>query len=430
MHCSSYVVSNQGTAEKCVREHDYDPLLVPDLGETTEALVALDGDTGASRPAMTILMTDADVPAVVLAYEETKGLSESDPGVPNEGEEDTDIALEGKVVYFDIFPFDNPDTISAGHIVNPRYPDANTSELIFENACRVVIVKQVDPCDEGAYTFGLLYKQGVETRGGSSDMFLRMNTGFSYDTFVPDEEVVNVSSMGEVTIDGTNYDINWTTDNLSDTSYANLDENTFSPRGFMRGDDIYIGFEYTPMYSMTVQAHMPNTFYIHRFADGAWKGPQQISKIVGQQVSTLDPRFITTPKGNEGSGLASDISNPDVLFLTYGTFDMDSGHELDLYWTRSTDKGVTWETIDINATEDDNVTLKVANEKLAARNNVAEMEVQSLATPDGTMLFNAWLQEESHEEYINPDSETPLNEKGMDSWFGRVDFNVTTEVVE
>lgn len=452
--CTSYVNSKdanltedeEGTLDgsnssaKCVT-NVLDPLWI----EPTA--VILDGDTGASRPAMSILKTDEGVPAVILAYEETKGLSESNSAAQDQGETETEIEYEGKVVYFNSFPFDQPVSINAGTIVNPRAPDAVTGEPIFENARRVVIVNQVDACDEGDYTFGLMYKQGVETRGGSSDMFIRMNTGFTADTFVAEDQIPNLSSMPDynkteilasATPDAMPEDF-WTPANLEDETYTNLYENTFSPRGLMRGNDIFIGFEYTPNWAQTEQGNEPNTFYIHRFADDGdgrkWQGPKQISKVVGRKVSTLDPRFITTPKGSfETTGLESDKSNPNVLFLTYGTFDMESGLELDLFYSRSTDAGRTWSTIDLNVTEGDTNVTKVANAKLAGIKGLEEMEVQSITSPDGTMLFNVWLQEEEEASYY--DDTTHLEDEnlnivdhfgGLDSWSARVDFNATAE---
>ena len=54
--------------------------------------------------------------------------------------------------------------------------------------------------------------------------------------------------------------------------------------------------------------------------------------------------------------------------------------------------------------------------KLAARNvPVHEMELQGLASPDGTMFFGAWLREA-----------TPVvnnHQDGLESEFGRVDYD-------
>ena len=438
--CTSYVVSkdeeptDDATAEtsgKCVT-NVLDPLW--DDGTT----VILDGDTGASRPAMSILKTNEDVDVVVFAYEETKGLSESNSADQDQGETETEIEYEGKVALFNSFPFNNPVTVNAGTIINPKAPDANdTTKMIYENARRVVIVNQIDACDqkEGDYTFGIMYKQGIETRGGSSDMFVRMNKGFGADTFVADEEVKNLSSMplyikAEHEEDGLDPENFWTSANMEDETWTNLAENTFSPRGFMRGSDIFIGFEYTPNWAQTEQGNEPNTFYMNRFVNGAWEGPKEISKVVGRKVSTLDPRFFPTPKERytlDGQKILTDKSNPNVLFLTYGTFDMESDLELDLFYTYSTDYGATWHHVQ-RESDDGNVT---ADAKLAAVDGIEEKEVQTIVSPDGTMIFNAWLQEEAKEHYdanleiLDEDGNAADHFGGLDSWYGRVDFNAT-----
>ena len=441
--CTSYVVSKDeeptddataDTSGKCVT-NVLDPLW--DDGTT----VILDGDTGASRPAMSILMTNEDVPVVVFAYEETKGLSDSNSASQDQGDTETEIEYEGKVALFNSFPFDNPITVNTGTIVNPQAPDANdTTNMIYENARRVVIVNQIDACDqkEGDYTFGIMYKQGIETRGGSSDMFVRMNKGFGADTFVPDEEVKNLSSMPifvkeDHLEDGVEPEDAWTAENLEDETYANLAENTFSPRGFMRGSDIFIGFEYTPNWAQTEQGNEPNTFYMNRFVNGAWEGPKEISKVVGRKVSTLDPRFFPTPKERftlDGEKIVTDKSNPNVLFLTYGTFDMESDLELDLFYTYSTDYGATWNHVDRNISETET---KEADAKLAAVDGIEEKEVQTIVSPDGTMIFNVWIQEEEKEHYdanetiLDEDGNAADHFGGLDSWYGRVDFNGTVE---
>ena len=379
---------------RCV-QNDLDYMTPDDT--IAPAAAVLDGDTGASRPALHIIKTNAAEPeyVAILSYEETKGLSEST--AQDQGTTDTDIALEGKAVYFESFFWDQPVEVSAGRVVNTRVPEADVADdgtvsltglNIYENARRVVLLNQVSGCEwqDGDPVFGLLYKQGYDTQGGPSDMFIRVNYGFTYDTFGPlaGLDATNVSSHGNT---NDPYDaaagpgsVIWTTANLEDQSYTYALDNTFSPRGWLRGGEVYTGF------------------------DSAWNPPVQLSIVTGAKTSTLDPRFVPTPEGLN-TGLESDKSNPDVIFMAYGTFDMVSTEELDLFYTRSTDKGATWEYLTdagewvvTNAGDDgipgtaDDPAVRAA--KLAARSpDVKEMEVQSGSTPDGTLLFNAWLQE-------------------------------------
>jgi hypothetical protein len=438
-NCDSTVALTTGNSSgtninRCV-QNDLDYMTQDDT--VAPAAAVLDGDTGASRPALKILRTNSDTPeyVTILAYEETKGLSESDPA--DQGTTETDIKLEGKAVYFESFFWDQPVTVSAGRVVNQRVPEvtiaddgtyAETGLMIYENARRVVIMPQVDACEmvEGNPTFALMYKQGYATQGGPSDMFVRVNYGFTYDEFglLDGRDPTNVSAHDNEDVDNGTGQVIWTTDYLEHQSYEQPFDNTFSPRGWLRAGEVYNGFEFSPRWKATSTGTVPNNFWMHRFVDSAWQGPKQLSIVTGAQVSTLDPRFVPTPQARH-STIESDKSNPDVIFMGYGTFDMTTSEELDLLYTRSTDKGVTWEYIDaggaviksdagldrIPGTDDDEA-VRVA--KLSAEADVHEMEVQALATPDGTMMFGAWLRE-TPEVCGSP-------ECGMDSRFGLVNY--------
>jgi len=371
----------------------------------------LDGDTGASRPAMKLLKTNTGQVIAYLAYEETKGLSDSNTA--DQGSTDTNISAEGKSVYVEMFPFDKPVTVSSGNIVNTPV------DGYYQNARRVVLVNQVDACEAENYTVGILYKEGNETRGGSSDMFVRLSTGLNPDLSSSVwSQPVNVSS-NTATLDENNTVIpNWTEGDLHDLATVNTDENTFSPRGFMRGDNVFIGFEYTPNWAKTEQGNVPNNFYIHRKLAGnidaftGWQGPQNITKISGQKISTLDPAFLPTPAAVAGSPIPEyQVSAAGVLFMAYGTFDMTTGEEINIYYTRSTDGGATWSYY----VNDNNVTV---NSTISAVQDVIEKEVQAMSVPNGSKLYTAWMQE-SHE-YNSSDHFT-----GLDSWFGETDFNET-----
>ena len=400
-----------------------------DVDMLTNTRVVLDGDTGASRSAIKILETDANEHIVIMGYEETKSLSEDDTAT-----NDTNISVEGKSVYFESFPFDAIDSfdennvstilttpmpiVSAGNIINIKVPDQNTSELIYENARRLVIGTQINSCDANKFTFAFMYKQSFDTQGASSDMFIRVNNGFTYDSFIAMDErnVTNVSAQVPIVIDDiTDYTVNWSSANLDDNSYDNTNDNTFSPRIFLRGNNIYTGFEYTPNESETKLENMPSNFHTHIYldTDGGWQGPKNITQVVKTGATTVDARFFSTPKGSSTTTfLDSDRSNPNVLFVTWGDVDFidDSNQsqgkaESNLWYKRSTDNGATWDT---SATQ------------LAAREGaiIQEKEVASFASPDGKTIYNVWLQEEANKDLDDPYS-------GLDSWFGRVDYNIS-----
>ena len=422
---------------------DIDPIYQWD-GEVLvdNAYAALDGDTGASRPAITMLKTDADEYLTVLAYEETKGLSDA-------GGSADDIALEGKVVLAEAFLWDQPVTISAGNVVNVKVPSSESvtsveTDMIYENARRVVIIKQVDPCEmtPTSYPIGFMYKQSFETQGGASDMYVRMVRGTTVEAL--EDVIYNVSGQSTSAADASSADVDslsWSEENMDDYPMENPYDNTFSPRAFMRGDEIYTGFAYTPSGDRTEHGMEASNFWIHRMVDDGdgdgliWQGPQQVSFEQGG-TSALDPRFVPTAPYNAAgvlAGMESDRSNPSVLLMSYGT--ADSSHELDVYYARSTDKGMTFEyviagsgTITHDPTEAGARFAKLSAWPLP----VEEKEVQLLASPDGNMGFNVWLQESE----VQPDEDglgdgtlstdgtvtIPDNFLGLESWLGRVDW--------
>ena len=430
-YVDSNTSNNAGTAITRCLTYDKDML--------TDTQVILDGDTGASRSAQKILKTDAGEYIVVFGYEETKGLSESTPGEGDQeqGTVDTNISVEGKSVYFESFPFNAIDAfdennvstilttpmpmVSAGNIINVKVPDRNTSELIYENARRLVIGANVDSCTADRYTFAFMYKQSFETQGASSDMFIRLNNGFKYDTFIDMEgrKVTNVSAQEPIIVDNiVDYNVTWTSANLDDNTYDNMNDNTFSPRIFLRGNNIFTGFEYTPNDVKTSQGNMPSNFHTHIYLDGkGWQGPVNVSKVTKGGATTVDARFFTTPKGSATSTLASDRSNPNVLFVTWGDIDFIGvqGDELgkaesNLWYKRAiiTNDGIVW---------DENATMLSAREGAV----IQEKEVESYASPDGKTIYNVWLQEEEPATY---DQNDPFS--GLDTWFGRVDYNIST----
>ena len=449
--------------------------------------VLLNGDTGASRPALKLLKTNEDETVVVLAYEETKGLTERVPGVGDQtqGDEDTAIEFEGKSVYFESFNFNAIDSfdptasgfdandintsilatamplVSAGNIVNVQVADQNDSaHFIYENARRVVIGTHVDSCKAQDFTFAIMYKQSFETQGASSDMFIRVNNGFTYDSFVPlatgygnELNVTNVSSqkveVAEIT-DIAEYSVDWIPSNLEDNTYENSYENTFSPRIFLRGDgndgansgdgvggdDIFIGYEYTPNGIVEVEGEgtLPSNFHTHIYSNGKWQGPVNVTQVVVPSATTVDARFFTTPKGipTSAGGLESDQGNPNVLFVTWGeigwVIDGQDGlgkAETDLFYKRALYDAETkvwvWDT---------------NSSKLAAIAGgvVEEKEVESLASPDGKTIYNVWLQESDPDLVTQYETAKGIDisdhAEGVDSWFGRVDFNISNSPVD
>ncbi|MBF6057709.1 MULTISPECIES: sialidase family protein [Thiomicrorhabdus] len=398
----------------------YDP-------ESTEKQL-LNGDTGASRPVLGIYGSK-----VILGYEETKGEAESLPGVPNtETLDSIPVEAQGKIAYVHSFDMTAPTPISAGTIVNPlRVPEEATEDNpdrspVLENVRRLTLISQVDTSEvtdpANQHLWGILYKSGIETQGASSDMYLRLAKG-GYDVSnlndAADLQVMmnnaewtsnswNLSSHtadADETVVGT-----WDSTNLDDSTWENNWENTFSPRGYLSGSTIVIGYEYTPSWRVASVGHLPNNFNIIRsFDNGAtWQAPVNVSNITNNVISTLDPRLIPTSEPIPGV----EQRDPNTIFVTYGTMDMETGIELDLFVTRSADGGETWDKVP--ATVDGSP----INEAIV-QSEAEEKEVQNIASPDGKTLYSIWLQELDPEEASESAPDYLL---GSDIWAQRKDY--------
>jgi len=398
----------------------------------------LNGDTGASRPVLGIWGDN-----VILGYEETKGAAETLPGVPNSETLDS-IAVEdqGKVAYVHSFKMTSPETIAPGTIVNELKLQEATEEItdpqmVLENVRRLTMISQVDSTEasEDNHLWGILYKSGIQTQGDSSDMYLRLAKG-GYDVSnlntAADMEAI-MDPLGEVETPWPSHSWNlssrvadpattdestatevvpgvWSPENLDDNTYDNSYENTFSPRGYLSGDTVFIGYEYTPSWRIATAGHSPNNFNVIRsFDNGAtWQSPIDISNITDSVTSTVDPRLVHTSEAIPGL----ETRDPNTVFVTYGTLELGTGLELDLFVTRSTDNGTTWDKVPANIDGSD------INEAIV-QSVAEEKEVQNIASPDGSSLYSIWLQELDPEEAAES---TPDYLLGSDIWAQRKDY--------
>lgn len=388
----------------------------------------LNGDTGSSRPILGLFGDN-----VILGYEETKGEAESLPGVPNtETLDSIPVEAQGKIAYVHSFKMTEPTPVSAGTIVNDlRVPEEATEDNpnrdpVLENVRRLTMVSQVDSSEvtdsANQHLWGILYKSGIETQGASSDMYLRLAKG-GYDvsdlneasdlqTLMNDAEWSSHSwNLSSHTPDADEKVVGtWDSTNLDDSTWENNWENTFSPRGFLSGSTIVIGYEYTPSWRVASVGHLSNNFNVIRsFDNGAtWQTPVDVSNITNNIISTLDPRLIPTSEPIAGV----EERDPNTFFVTYGTMDMESGLELDLFVTRTADGGETWDTVP--ATIDGSP----INEAIV-QSEAEEKEVQNIASPDGKTLYSIWLQELDPEEASEGAADYLL---GSDIWGQRKDY--------
>ncbi|MCC6506553.1 MAG: exo-alpha-sialidase, partial [Aquimonas sp.] len=295
------------------------------------------GNVGASRANIGQISAN-----VVIAYEETKGLSGFD---------------DGKYVRYQVFPWNQPPSTGA---------DGCIISTPSENARRVRFLTQEPP---NATQLVFIYKQGDYTQGGPSDIFLRRATGglLTPDSLQPPVDAVNCTNSSNddedvlVTLADQPPALNFSGSNAlkggtgtapDATSGANPIENALAHRGIMRGNTIIIGYSYTPdLYRFIYLNNTdPYNFWIRRSTDGGatWSGSENLTpEITGaSQLSVREPRIVPTPP-SVASGLPQDVQNPNVITVAYGTNTnvrepIEAPVDVDIYMMVSLDNGQSW----------------------------------------------------------------------------------------
>lgn len=315
----------------------------------------LDGDTGACRPNLTLMPGGW----ALLGYEETKGL-----GTPPEedhhevdtaavavatayDEDDDESGEKGKDVVYHSFPFDRPDRISAGDVVNlPALDDAGNLIPVYytdanglptgvfrqfrtENARRVRFLAQ-SKSDMGAERTPLVvvYKQGREGNGKPSDIFAiravvpttdgskdnpyRFDNLVRFDTSEPNTDAngyhryqrkhMNMTSAAVEAVDpldvavdhqGNTYGkvIRWNqyAANIGDESFANPYSDAKGHRGFIRGDRVVLAYSFTPNWGRLGGDHYD--FFVRRSFNGGrdWKTDPNAREDTVHTVIERDP---------------------------------------------------------------------------------------------------------------------------------------------
>lgn len=289
----------------------------------------LDGDTGASRPNLMYMPykkpNGTQSAWVAIVYEETKGVGGGAPdhtGEPPYGGEDIKPD-SGKNVIYHSFEFNSPVKVSGGDIVNLPAQDEEgnllylidyeTGELVldylgqpqlaYENARRPrMLVQPPGQAGNSGTVMVLVYKQGEEGKGRQSDIFLRrvnkkLHPGgnpFAFQNFACNQTVLadngqtvcveGALNMSSVTpteywenpdqddqakgegIKVVKYD--QTVDNLADASWTNPYEDARAHRGIIKGNNVFLAYDYTPNWAAARNAHDKYDLFIRRSFDG------------------------------------------------------------------------------------------------------------------------------------------------------------------
>jgi hypothetical protein len=297
-----------------------------------------------------------------------------------------------------------------------------------ENARRVRFFGQGTPGPNSGVKLFVFWKQGDFDEGGPSDIVGRAATGFAPADFVQSVNVPSASAPGDE-LDGcyvrgeegpvpsgafaNSPAINLSAEtetggDLDASTGDNIFEDARAHRGLITGDFIALGYSYTPNWAVARYPDRENyEFWIRRTTDGGatWSEPVDLTSESTLEVATRlglseagvnvkEPRIVKTPGNGPGcpSGdpddetttRPSDCRDPKTFVVAWGTgtnvYELVGGAEdIDIFITRSTDKGVTYEPYQL-----------LAGAESPEFNELDEKESQLRPTPDGKTVFSVW----------------------------------------
>jgi hypothetical protein len=481
----------------------------------------LDGDTGSTRPALFLQPYDKKLSDgttllsawAVIATEESKGLGGGAPEAPNPlpGEED-EKPDEGRYIMYHTFDFMTPDLVKAGYLMNPPSIDPETYEtynvtdengqevldwegepiLNYENARRPRLLIQGKsaaiagkPSGTRGTVMILIFKQSETTQGGPSDIFIRRWETSSTDTGNPykvanlvplslideGQETVhydpagltNISSVTSLTAQDDGKMLTWeqTEENLDDLSWTLPTDNAQGHRGWIRGDQVVLAYDWTPDWQAATVGGGIYNLYVRRSFDGAksfttapatapyygdgvtfkevfardgseiwydlgageFEPARNITLRTDTKVNIIEPRTVPLPgtiKRPDGTatGYPEDVLDRSKIWLFWGTGAVYSGDEdedfgkvpLDLEYTYSSDYGDSWmyeeKTIAGKGKKDPSITYLVP--LTLASGPTMQGEAQPKFSPSGEICYVSW------------NDEGPAEVGAEDVYFGRI----------
>ncbi|MCU0924459.1 MAG: choice-of-anchor O protein [Hydrogenophaga sp.] len=370
------------------------------------------GNAGASRPNIGVVnaVVPTDPPRTVLAWEETKGGG----GLAS-----------GKFVRYLSFPYNNPP-LPAGTTFNDSTTTLTASAGAYQAGCvisnpqknarRVRFLTQDEAAaPAGGVNIAIFWKEGSGDKGAPSDIVVRRGMGglqpsdmqpvvasttcatSTYDiaSTLPNALPENISSRAP--------NLSATDSGLGDDTEINRVENALAHRGVLRGNELWIGYNYTnDLVKMWAQLDNYN-FWVRKYTfdnlagTGSWGLPYNITNITDTRINVREPRFFGTPPSQPAGCPTGNPTDPttldatlcqakNVIFVAYGSqenvspFDPDGGDDLGIYLTVSKDGGQTFIP---------SVQYSAARGSLFDDEDFA-FEAQLVARPDGGRVYGAF----------------------------------------
>lgn len=319
------------------------PVQVSDNNDTTV------GAAGASRANLAI-----SGGTTVLAYEETKGDGSS-----------------GKQVIYHSFAYATPQTNNAGTVISNTFNNARRVRFVLQGNDAIADTDldgdAADGDTKGVHV-ALVWRESTSTEpAAAADIVFRR--GIKNTTLRP-------GSTGFLATDVT-------ADTMVSLSDTGANDNALAQRGVLRGEFVSIAYDQTPDKAAADAYTGTYNLFIKRSTDGGttWGAAKNMSNLPNATTRVVEPRLVGTPgtiKLPDGTATAdsSDVQDRNVVFVAWGTETNEAvSKPLDIYQTRSTDQGVTYEQV-----------------QLLASGVTEQSEAQLRSPPDGKTLGALWME--------------------------------------